>query len=51
MESKEVLGGLVVIEARDFNEAIRIAAEIPLARQGSIEVRPAIVSSRLRPKL
>lgn len=39
-ETKEQLGGYVLIEARDLNEAIRIAAEMPPARNGSIEVRP-----------
>ena len=39
-ETKEVLGGVLLIDARDFNEAVRIAAGIPLAKLGSIEVRP-----------
>jgi hypothetical protein len=39
-ETKEQLGGFILIEARDLNEAIQVAAKIPLARQGSIEVRP-----------
>ena len=39
-ETKEQLGGLILIEARDLNEAIQVAAKIPLARRGSIEVRP-----------
>lgn len=41
-ETKEQLGGFVFIEARDLNEAIQVAARIPLARVGSIEVRPAL---------
>lgn len=41
-ETREQLGGFVFIEARDLNEAIRIASEIPMARYGSIEVRPAM---------
>ena len=45
-ETKEVLGGFVLIEARDLNEAVKIAAEIPLARKGSIEVRPVLDSPR-----
>jgi hypothetical protein len=40
LETKEQLGGFILIEARDLNEAIRIAAGIPLARHGTIEVRP-----------
>lgn len=39
-ETKEQLGGFILIEAKDLNEAIRIAAGIPLAKMGSIEVRP-----------
>lgn len=51
METKEVLGGFILIEARDLNEAMRIAAEIPFARLGSIEVRPLVDFSKPRPKL
>jgi hypothetical protein len=51
METKEMLGGLVVIEARDLNEAVRVAAGIPLARLGSVEVRPFVDFSKPRPKL
>jgi len=39
-ETKEHLAGFYLIEARDLNEAIRIAARIPPARVGSIEIRP-----------
>jgi len=39
-ETKEQLGGYYLIEARDRDEAIRVAGRIPGARQGSIEVRP-----------
>jgi hypothetical protein len=39
-ETKEHLGGFILIEARDMNEAIRLAAGIPLAKLGAIEVRP-----------
>lgn len=39
-ETKEQLGGFYLIEARDLNEAIRVAAMMPSARLGSIEVRP-----------
>jgi len=39
-EAKEVLGGFNLIEARDIDEAMRIAAEFPWARTGCIEVRP-----------
>jgi hypothetical protein len=40
METKEALGGFLLIEARDLNEAVRIASQVPLAKLGSIEVRP-----------
>lgn len=39
-ETKEYLSGFIKIAARDLNEAIQIAAAIPLARVGTIEVRP-----------
>ncbi len=39
-ETKEQLGGLYMIEAKDLNEAIHLAARIPPARVGRIEVRP-----------
>ena len=39
-ETKEQLAGFYLIEARDLNEAIQVAAQIPPARVGSIEVRP-----------
>ena len=39
-ETKEQLGGYYLIEAKNLDEAIAIAAKIPSARTGSIEVRP-----------
>jgi hypothetical protein len=39
-ETKEQLGGFFLIEARDLNEAIRLAAKAPPARLGCVEVRP-----------
>lgn len=39
-ETREQLGGFSVIEARDLNDAIRIASGFPPARLGSVEVRP-----------
>ena len=39
-ETKEQLGGFYLIDARDLNEAIQVAAKIPSARLGSVEVRP-----------
>ncbi len=41
-ETKEQLGGFYLIEAYDFNEAIRVASRIPSARLGCIEVRPIL---------
>jgi hypothetical protein len=41
-ETKEQLGGFYLIEAMDMNQAIQIAARIPSARSGSIEVRPVM---------
>jgi hypothetical protein len=51
METKEVLGGFILIEARDLNEAVRIGAGIPLAKLGFVEVRPVVDYSKPRPKL
>jgi hypothetical protein len=39
-ETKEQLGGFILIEARDLNEALQVASKIPVARYGTIEVRP-----------
>ncbi|SRR5665213_1326468 len=39
-ETKEQLGGFYLIEAKDLNDAIQVAARIPSAKHGSIEVRP-----------
>ena len=47
-ETREQLGGFVLIEARDLNEAVRIAGRIPSARIGSVEVRPVIDLMRER---
>ena len=42
-ETKEQLGGYYLIEARDLDDALAVAARIPSARWGSIEVRPIIL--------
>ena len=39
-ETKEQLAGFYLIDARDLNDAIQMAATIPPARVGSVEVRP-----------
>lgn len=46
-ESKEQIGGYFLIEAGDFDEALRIAGNWPSARIGSIEVRPVEEELRL----
>lgn len=42
-ETKEQLGGYYLVEAKDRDEALAIAARIPSARLGCIEVRPIVV--------
>ena len=42
-ETKEQLGGYYLIEARDLNDAVQVAARIPSAKIGAIEVRPVMV--------
>jgi hypothetical protein len=39
-ETREQLGGFYLVEAKDLDEAIKLAAGIPASRNGSIEVRP-----------
>lgn len=39
-ETKEMLAGFYLVDAKDLNEAVQIAAGIPPAQHGSIEVRP-----------
>jgi hypothetical protein len=41
-ETREQLGGYFLINAKDLDEAIAIAAKIPMARKGTVEVRPVI---------
>src|SRR5882672_2037275 len=41
-ETREQLGGYFLIEARDLDEAINIAERIPVARVGTIEIRPVL---------
>src|SRR5262245_20614083 len=41
-ETREQLGGFFMIEAKDRAEAIAIAQRIPVARMGTVEVRPVI---------
>jgi len=39
-ETREQLGGFLLIEARDRDEAIQVISKVPVARLGGIEVRP-----------
>lgn len=41
-ETREQLGGYFLIDARNLDEAIGIAARIPMARKGTVEIRPVI---------
>jgi hypothetical protein len=41
-ETREQLGGYFLVDARDLDEAIGIAAKIPGARKGTVEVRPVV---------
>ncbi len=41
-ETREQLGGYFLIDAEDLDEAIGIAARIPMARKGTVEVRPVV---------
>jgi hypothetical protein len=45
-ETREQLGGFFLIEAKDMSEATSIAARIPSAREGSIEIRPVVAGSQ-----
>ena len=42
-ETKEQLGGYYLIEAKDLDEATKIAARVPSAKSGTVEVRPVRV--------
>jgi hypothetical protein len=41
-ETKEQLGGYYLVEAKDLNDAIQVAARIPGAKSGCVEVRPIL---------
>jgi hypothetical protein len=41
-ETREQLGGYFLIDAKNLDEAIAVAAKIPMARKGTIEVRPVV---------
>jgi hypothetical protein len=42
-ETKEQLGGYYLIDAKDLDEATKIAARVPSAKSGTVEVRPVRV--------
>ena len=42
-ETKEQLGGFYLVDCKDLDEAIELAAQIPGAKDGSVEVRPCVV--------
>ena len=46
-ETREQLGGYFLIDAKNLDEAIAVAAKIPMARKGTVEVRPVIDISGL----
>lgn len=46
-ETNEQIGGFVVLEARDLNEAIQLASRIPPIRMGGVEIRPIIEDPRI----
>lgn len=46
-ETREQLGGYFLIDAKDLDEAIGIAARIPMARKGTVEIRPVITITGL----
>jgi len=50
-ETKEQLGGYYLIEARDLNEAIRVASRIPGASRGCVEVRPVAEDAQTKSTL
>lgn len=41
-ETREQLGGYFLIEGKNLDEAIAIAAKIPMARKGTVEIRPVV---------
>jgi hypothetical protein len=49
-ETREQLGGYFLVEARDLDEALGIAARIPGARFGTVEVRPVVELSGMPEK-
>lgn len=49
-ETREQLGGYFLVEAKDLDEAVGIAARIPGARKGTVEIRPVLEIAGLPPE-
>jgi hypothetical protein len=49
-ETTEKIGGFLLIEAKDLNEAIQLASKIPVLRLGGIEVRPIKILTSSNPE-
>jgi hypothetical protein len=48
--TKEILGGYFLVDVPDLDEAVRLAARLPIARYGKVEVRPQMTAEEaLRP--
>jgi hypothetical protein len=45
-ETKEILGGLAVLDCADLDEALAFAKRCPLAKIGTVEVRPEFAAAR-----
>jgi hypothetical protein len=42
LETKEVLGGYLLADCKDLDEAIELAQRVPLVGRGSVEIRPVV---------
>jgi hypothetical protein len=47
--TKEILAGYYLVECADLDEALRLAARLPMARYGSVEVRPVMTPDDMPP--
>ena len=47
--TKEILAGYYLVECADLDEALRLAARLPMARYGSVEVRPVMTPDDVPP--
>src|SRR5919197_597709 len=46
-ETREQLGGFFIVDAKDLDEAIKIASEVPAGKWGTVEIRPILEISGL----